>query len=214
MQHHLGKAEGHHSYPGFPDHALSEPAALDEVRLPATRLHTASDAALLKRCRHGDAAAWDILVRRYEALVFGVALSNRLTREEAADITQTTFIALLDAIDDLNEDERLAGWLATVARRSAWRVRRDAIRHRDLSVPASDSVDPIAEWEQVVWLHESLQLLAEPCRELLTALYLDPAGSSYKEVARRTGRAIGTLGPMRARCLAHLRAIMTEGLDR
>ncbi len=174
----------------------------------------ASDAALLKQCRRGDGAAWDTLVRRYEALVFGVAMSNQLSREEAADITQMTFIALLDAIDDLREDERLAGWLATVARRSAWRARRDATRDSHLAVPAADSIDPIAQWEQVVWLHESLQLLAEPCRELLTALYLDPAGSSYKEVARRTGRAIGTLGPMRARCLAQLRAIMTDGLDR
>jgi Sigma-70 region 2 len=57
------------------------------------------DADLLSRCRAGDDAAWDQLVGKYERLVFSVALRNGLDREDAADVTQTTFIALLDSTD-------------------------------------------------------------------------------------------------------------------
>src|SRR5436305_13408180 len=56
------------------------------------------DAQLLERCRDGDSAAWDALVRRYERLVFSVALRNGLSREDAADVAQTTFLALLRSI--------------------------------------------------------------------------------------------------------------------
>ncbi len=175
-----------------------------------------SDAELLRRCKRADDQAWDILVRRYEGLVFGVAVQCQLTREEAADITQTTFMALLDSIDTLRERERLPGWLCTVARRSAWRAKRRGMREKGLPghvVPdiGDQIVDPIADWEQAAWLHEALQRLPQPCRDLIVALYFDPMNPSYRAVADRTGRAIGTIGPMRARCLARLRTIMSDG---
>ncbi len=172
----------------------------------------ASDAALLQGCRDGEAEAWDALVGRYQGLVFGVARHAGVSRDEAADITQTTFVALLDTIDTLRADERLAGWLITVARRAAWQARRQHERTQ-VVVPAQEVTDPIEDWEQVAWMHECLQSLAAPCRELLTALYLDPRTPSYSEVAARTRRAIGTIGPMRARCLERLRAIMTDGAE-
>ena len=57
-----------------------------------------SDATLLARCRTGDGAAWHVLVERYERPVFSVARSGGLDVEDAADVTQTTFVALLDSI--------------------------------------------------------------------------------------------------------------------
>lgn len=175
-----------------------------------------SDFELLRRCRGGDAGSWEVLVSRYERLVFSVAVRNGLSREDAADVTQTSFIALLDGIDSLREDERLASWLMTVARRQSWRLRQRDERRRlsplDHAPAEADNVEPdtIERWEQVAWLHTALGQLGEPCRELLTALYLDPAEPSYADIAQRLGRAIGGLGAMRARCLARLRSIMDD----
>ena len=67
-----------------------------------------SDLELLSACRDGDQDAWEVLVERYERLVFSVALRNGVTREEAADITQMTFIALLASIEKLREEQRVA----------------------------------------------------------------------------------------------------------
>src|ERR1700677_2093187 len=86
--------------------------------------HLAVDAELVAACRTGDQEAWGLLVERYERLVFSVALRNGVSREEAADITQMTFMALLESIGRLRDDERLASWLMSVARRLAWRQRR------------------------------------------------------------------------------------------
>ena len=168
-----------------------------------------SDHELLNACRDGDQVAWELLVGRYERLVFSVALRNGVSRDEAADITQMTFVALLESITRLRDEQRLASWLMSVARRLAWRQVRRSERERPLEQPSSPE-DPIAAWERVAVVHEALQRLGQACRELLLALYFDPAAPSYAEVASRLGRPIGGIGPMRARCLQHLRTLLGE----
>ena len=150
-----------------------------------------------------------MLVERYERTVFSAARRGGLDVEDAADVTQTTFAALLDSIGRLRSDERLASWLVTVARRTAWRVRE---RHEQEAgtAPAPPVVTDDRDWEQIAALHEGLARLGTPCRCLLAALYFDPAQPSYAEIAQRLGRAIGGIGPMRARCLERLRALIED----
>ena len=188
--------------PPYPRRAPDEPHGGD----------AASDGVLLARCRTGDDAAWHELVERYQRLVFSVALRDGLDAEDAADVTQTTFVALLDSITQLRSDERLASWLVTVARRTAWRTRRR--REREIGVAEPPPVADERDWEQVAALHEGLARLGGPCRDLLAALYFDPTEPSYQEIAHRLGRAIGSIGPMRARCLQRLRALIEDGGSR
>ena len=169
-----------------------------------------SDLELLSACRAGQAEAWELLVERYERLVFSVALRNGVTREEAADITQMTFIALLESIEKLREEQRVASWLMSVARRLAWRQRRRSERERLGLEGVNWSDDAIATWERVAVIQEGLQRLGPACRDLILALYFDPASPSYAAVAKRLGRPVGGIGPMRARCLARLRSLLGE----
>jgi RNA polymerase sigma factor (sigma-70 family) len=168
------------------------------------------DADLLKACRAGDQGAWQLLVERYERLVFSVALRNGVTREEAADITQMTFISLLESIGKLRDERRLASWLMSVARRLAWRQRRRSERECLEADRVSGPEDPITAWERLATLHQGLQRLGKGCRDLLLALYFDPVSPSYAVVAERLGRPVGGIGPMRARCLQRLRALLGE----
>lgn len=170
-----------------------------------------SDAELLRRCRQQDPKAWQLLIDRYERLIYSVALRNGVSAEDAADITQTTFVALIDSLDRLRDEERLASWLMTVARRQAWRLRNLTRRAVPLESVPEPSADPSAEWDTLTTLHDALGTLGGPCRELLLALYFDPQEPSYVELAERFGRAVGGIGPMRGRCLSRLRQIMCEG---
>jgi len=173
-------------------------------------LDAINDARLLEGCRNGDAQSWDALVHRYERLVFSVALRSGLTPVDAADVTQVTFIALLEACDRLRDDERLAAWLITVARRKAWRVIRQMSRER-LSEEVATEPAPSLSWEDIAILHDALLRLERPCRELLLALYFDPDKPSYAEIAARFDRSVGGIGPMRGRCLQRMRRILDEG---
>ncbi len=174
---------------------------------------------LLNRCRDGDSAAWEELVERYERLVFGVAVREGLSRDDAADVTQIVFEALFTSLDKIREDERVSSWLLVVARRQVWRIRNRRVREHP--VP---EVDPGAECagagvpggdvdtsDKILDLYEAVGRLGDPCRELVTALYFDPSEPSYEEVAVRLGRPVGSIGPSRARCLERLRRILAEG---
>lgn len=169
-----------------------------------------SDADLLQRCRERDPEAWNLLVKRYERLVYSVALRNGLDSEDAADVTQTTFVALIDSLDRLREEDRLASWLMTVARRQAWRVRNNTRRSLPLDPLMDLAEDPIEDWGAATALHDALGTLGGTCRDLLLALYFEPEEPSYAEIAERLGRSIGGIGPLRGRCLGKLRTILTE----
>ena len=173
-----------------------------------------SDTELVNACRAGDQEAWELLVARYERLVFSVALRNGVTRDEAADITQMTFIALLESIEKLRDEQRVASWLMSVARRLAWRQRRRNERERLGCEPVSWAEDAIVAWERAAVIHEGVQRLGRSCQDLILALYFDPAAPSYAAVAQRLGRPIGGIGPLRARCLERLRALLGEDVPR
>jgi len=179
-----------------------------------------ADRKLIIACRRGDERAWETLIARYERLVFSIARRHSLSVDEAADVTQTVFIILLQSIDRLPDDVNLGGWLTTVTRRHTWRAL--ARRGRELPGEKEDvaesatlllgrqTLDSIDRWEMLQAVHEALNRLSERCRQLLLALYFDPTEPSYAEVAARLNMPVGSIGPTRARCLAKLKALLEE----
>lgn len=175
-------------------------ASIDEERI--------CDEQLLVGCRQGSAESWDLLVRRYQRLVYSVAMRTGLNAADSADVTQSTFIALLESLDRVRDNERVPAWLATVARRKAWRMLKKFDRERPQSeAPEPPSVEEVA-WDEVIDLQQALMTLDNPCRDLLTALYFEPEQPSYAEIAQRFGRAVGGIGPMRGRCLKRIRSML------
>jgi RNA polymerase sigma factor (sigma-70 family) len=176
------------------------------------------DRDLILDCRNGDLGAWQRLLDRYERLVFSVPRRYGLSLEDAADITQLTFTILFQSIDTLSEDSTLGAWLTTVARRHTWRLldrkrRKEAGWYGSSSekilLAATDAED-VERWELTEWLDYGLSLVGKPCRDLLSALYLDPKEPPYAEVAARLGMAVGSVGPTRIRCLKRLRRVLGE----
>jgi RNA polymerase sigma factor (sigma-70 family) len=171
-----------------------------------------SPGELLAGCQRGDRASWVALVDRYETLVYTVARRNGLSAHDAADVTQSTFATLLRRLDDVRDAERLPSWLATVARREAWRVIRLEKREQSLS-PETEAVDndTANDWVRREAIEVALNQLGEPCRQLLLWMFFDPAAPTHAEIAKRLGRAVGGIGPLRGRCLEKLRTLLEEG---
>ena len=170
-------------------------------------MHAANE-ELVARCQCGDPSAWTELVSRYRRLVYAVAIRNGLSQDDAADVTQSTFAALVDQIARLEAPDGLGGWLSTVARRQSWRLRRE--RDGEVALPAGHDpeADPTPTTDDARWIEQQLALLPAPCGVLLTALFFDDAEPTYAELAVRLGRPIGSIGPTRARCLERLRRII------
>lgn len=175
-----------------------------------------SDTSLIRQCRDGDRAGWCELVRRYDRFVYSVAMSTGVGAEDAEDVTQTTFSTLLEGIDRLRPDSHLAGWLATVARRQAWRVLARNARERTggdadvawiVSESKADDNREFGLWEHLHGMTLALDRLDPRCRQLITALYFDADQPTYEDIARKFDMPLGSVGPTRARCLERLRGI-------
>ena len=176
-----------------------------------------SDPQLLQACRNGDERAWAQLLDKYERLVYSIPLNYGLRREDAADIAQMAFTALIQSLDSLDAESNLGGWLATVARRHTWRVLKrhkgevlDALDGEGIIALMPGKTNEIERWELVEWLHKGLLLVGERCRSLLTALYFEAKEPSYAEIAQRLNMPEGSIGPTRARCLQRMQAMLGE----
>jgi RNA polymerase sigma factor (sigma-70 family) len=203
-------SRGNHAAPETDDANAPVAKVIPLRSLPRQGEAEPTDAELIARCRQRDPAAWDLLVGRYERLVYSVARRNGLAADDAADVTQGTFLALIDSLDRINDEERLASWLMTVTRRQSWRVRNLSRRDVQLEVAPEEVDESQDDWASMLALHDALAELGGTCKDLLEALYLDPETPSYAEIAQRFGRSIGGIGPLRGRCLEKLRGILTE----
>lgn len=166
---------------------------------------------LVEGCRRGDARAWDQFVDRYQRLVWSVPRSYRLPEADCDDVTQAVLLSALKHLDGLREVERLSAWLLTAAHRESWRVARGRGRTVDLVGDFASVAEPdpgrMAELETRSALRAGLDLLGDPCRALLVALFAvdDP---HYPTIAQQLGMAVGSIGPTRARCIAKLKALL------
>jgi RNA polymerase sigma factor (sigma-70 family) len=175
---------------------------------------------LVGRATRGDRTAWEALVDEFAGVVWSSARAYRLCEADAADVFQATWLCLLEHIDDLQDPARVAGWLATTARRKALRVAShnlrvlptdeepavaDADGHGVATRLAADDLDDS--------IRRALASLPQRDQRLLELLVADPR-PSYEEIARRLDMPIGSIGPTRARALQRLRrAIRLAGVE-
>lgn len=179
-----------------------------------------SDEALVTACIKGSEAAWNVLVGRYERLVYTVPLRYGFGRSEADDVFQTVWITLLKHLPNLEQPGRLSAWLVTTAKRECWQRRRGAEYERTLSVDPEGMVDEegqlveaveeiLGRFEQYQELERLIQQLDERCRSLLYYLYFDAQSPSYEEIGRLLDMPVGAIGPTRARCLNKLKELLS-----
>ncbi len=185
----------------------------------------AATASLLKRCRQGDVGAWGELVETYGRLVYGVAVRYGLSPEDCDDVFQQVWTELWQSLDSIRHDDKLRYWLATVAGRTSWRLRRarSAEEHR-LTQGADEEVaatlaDPRPtpeeyvvindRWQELEW---ALAQLAPLQRQLLHALFFEDRPPPYAELARRLEIPLGSVAPTRQRALRRLKGLLKEAV--
>jgi RNA polymerase sigma factor (sigma-70 family) len=169
---------------------------------------------LVMRAKHGDQQAWGELVERYAPLVWSICRRHRLGRADAEDACQTVWLRLVGQLDRLREPDALPGWLVTTTRRECLQVLDTAHRTGMLGpAPAAEDIpDPQAvaaeqellAAERRAALREAFTGLPPYCQRLLALLIQDPP-VSYAEISARLGIPIGSIGPIRSRCLARMR---------
>ena len=193
--------------------------------LKSARKTDAAQEEFLERLKTEDAAAFDLLVTRYSADIYAMLFRLTENAEEAADLTQETFLHALRAIKNFRGEADLKTWLFRIAvnqsrNRFRWWTRRRREKTISLDAPlGSDNETPLSETissrqtenpeeevlrlERQTALREALQNLPQVFREAV--IFCDIEGLSYEEIALALQINVGTVKSRIARGREELR---------
>lgn len=205
---------------GFPNSSRStQPNAAENL----------SEIVLLDRCKRGDVAAWDQLIRRYEKSIYKFAYSLCRNHEEAGDIAGQVFLRLYQNLHTFRNEASFTSWLFRIVRntyldlcvRPAHRshLSLDAGPNNDNEPSAGrDVMDPSPSPEEICLETETAQLLAKaihhlPAYQRQVLRMYHSEGKSYEEIAEATGLSIGTVKSRLNRARNMLRERLTPYQD-
>jgi RNA polymerase sigma factor (sigma-70 family) len=175
--------------------------------------------ALVAAAAAGDRGAWETIVDRFAGLVWSVARGLGLGAADAADVSQATWLRLVEHLDRIREPAALGAWLATTARREGLALLRG---RREVPIEDTDAADPtegrqppdqVIARERDAELWQAFHGLPDRCQSLLRLLVIG-GSTDYAAASAALSVPIGSIGPTRGRCLDLLRRRLTASGDR
>lgn len=97
-------------------------------------LAQATDQEVVLEARLGKERAYRELIRRYERPVFALIYRMVRNREQAEDLSQETFVKVLNAINSYRPEYKFSSWVFKIANNAAI----DHLRRRELSTLSLD----------------------------------------------------------------------------
>ena len=187
-----------------------------------------AEAELIARCRRGEADAWDELFDQHYAATgrFVFQLGSDFTREDVEEICQEVFLSVIRSLESFRGGSQFQTWLFRVAANKArdYRQRQHAAKRGGgqlpVSLQAEDpetglSLDPpgdtpapdltLMNAEQLALVHQALDQLGEPCREIIELRYFGDL--SYDEISHSLDLNPKTVSSRLSKCLDRLEEI-------
>jgi len=191
-----------------------------------------TDLQLLSLARQGQWDAFETLVSRFEPRVFGMAWRILQQREDAEDITQQTFLSVMEHLDSFRGESSLATWILRIATNHALKLLRK--RRGMVTVPLETGGDSgggdtenlphpdfIAQWQNdpadLAQRAEIRQLLNAALAEVdekhrVVFVLRDIEGFSTQETAEALGLSVANVKVRLLRARLQLRERLTRVL--
>jgi RNA polymerase sigma factor (sigma-70 family) len=191
------------------------PSLLSSLVRAVARESQLADAELLRRfVQTRDEAAFEILVWRHAALVYGACGLVLGRGQDAEDAFQATFLIFLRKCRSISDARKLAPWLYRVAVRTAMQARKRAAVRRQHEASARQRAHESLthNFEIRPLLDEELGRLPEKYRMPLVLCYLEDM--TKEEVAQKLRWPVGTVSSRLARGRERLRRrLLRRGVE-
>ena len=159
-------------------------------------------AAILTRCRAGDALAWEALVRQFQTRIYGVAYHYVGNAEDARDLAQEVFVRIFQNLAACTSAEMFLPWIIRIARNACvdhLRKRRARPQGKDVALDViADLPDhgntPEQQWEdnsRKRLIYRALKELTGLNREII--LLKEIQGLQLDEIASILKVPLGTI---------------------
>ena len=184
------------------------------------------DLSLARQAAAGNDDAFSVIVDRYSRLVYNVALRSVSSPEDAADISQDTFLKAWRSIGSFRGDCALSTWLCRIALNCCCDHARAAKRHRVLSltvqedeeeskvldIPDTDVTampeEELTRQTEIAAVREAIDSLPEEMKTIITLR--DISGLSYAEIADILRLEMGTVKSRINRARAAVKNFLIE----
>jgi len=176
------------------------------------------DGHIIRECLNGDSASFGLLVDKYKAGIFALALSILHDFHDAEDITQEVFIKAYKCLKTLKRWDSFVIWLRSTTINLCKDKLREQSRHRDVpineqtpKVIENASLDSYRDEQSSSWRNEALDSmnkalssLPEQYQQVLTLHYL--GGMSGEEISKFLSVSHATVRQRLSRAREHLKA--------
>jgi RNA polymerase sigma-70 factor (ECF subfamily) len=179
------------------------------VASPERQQEADADLTVVRQVQAGDVAAFDQIVLKYRARVYGVVYNLTSNREDAADLTQDAFISAFQAINRFQGQSAFFTWLYRIAVNSTLsHLRKNKLRtffsFEKIAEDEAVSAEVIAALTDTTGadrdtfihelqekLNEAMQKLSIRHRTVITLFEID--GLSHQEIAEIMNCSVGTV---------------------
>jgi RNA polymerase sigma factor (sigma-70 family) len=182
-----------------------------------SRHRTRSDAELIQACLDGDDDAWEVLVNRYRRLIYSIPFKWGLQREDAMEVFQSVWLDCFQELHMLRDVERLQAWLVRVAVRKCYRIKAGkAGRPEEVEIIETDHVledqsgSLLRRIDQEQMIRNTMEMLTERCRQVISALFFEDPFPGYAALAERLGLSSNSIGFTRDRCLQRMGKLLED----
>lgn len=155
---------------------------------------TDDDLVWVARCLQGETSAFEPLVRRYERVMFAIALRLLGDFEEARDATQDAFVRVYEKLHTFDPSRKFFSWLYRIVVNECLNVRRARKMHAPLDgeyATTSVAFETLAAAELHDRVQAALGQLTKEYREVIVLRHF--ADLSYDEISEVTGVAEKTV---------------------
>ena len=181
----------------------------------------------IARLQSRESGAWDEFLRQFHDLVHAVIRQTaahrhmKLQQSDVDDLAGDVFAAALAGLERFRRECRLSTWLSSITRRivdrelgKAWRLKvaRTDVAHDEC--PDQTNRQPLENLllhENQARVEAALGKLPANCRHILRLHYIQRL--SYREISKRLGISINSVGPALARGRDRLRKLLRKDAD-
>ena len=188
-----------------------------------------TEAQLINRCRKGSSDAWDRLFELHYAPTcrFIFQISPDFSQEDAEEICQDTFLAIIRNLGAFHSGSKLQTWIFRIAANKAhdFHERRHAIKRgggqTTVSLHAENplsgqTIDPtshlpgpdaiLANAERTAQIGQAVLQMGEHCREIIELRYFGDL--SYEEISAVLQMNPKTVSSRLSKCLDQLETVL------
>jgi RNA polymerase sigma-70 factor (ECF subfamily) len=154
-----------------------------------------TDAALVRRAKEGDVAAFESLFYTYQGRIYALCLRMQREPERAEDMTQETFVRAWQKLGSFRGKSAFFTWLYRLAVNTVLAELRSRGRWQERLVEGEDVLDrhaapPRRDSPGAIDLERAIAELPPQAR--LIFILHDVEGYRHREIASMTGLAEGT----------------------